>query len=142
ARGSLVRTQVADSLSPIAYGYPQDGDIPAYFSQSPVFSVNSTVGGYRTSDWQKDLAWETEVPRTVLSFAKSNLNMSGMLQNPGELHGAPAVLDVPVGDGHVILFATRPVRRWNTHGNHALVWNVLLNWNDLRVGWPERKKED
>jgi len=142
ARGSLVRTQVADSLSPIAYGYPHDGDIPAYFSQSPVFSVNSNVGGYRTPDWQKDLAWETEVPRTVLSFAKSNLNMSGMLQNPGELQGAPAVLDVPVGDGHVILFATRPVRRWNTHGNHALVWNVLLNWNDLRVGWPERKKED
>jgi len=146
ARGSLVRTQVADSTSPIVYGYEDlsEGDstwadIPSYFSQSPVFAVNKNVGSYRTSDSTKDAVFEAEVPRTVVSFAKKDLNMSGMLQNPGELQGAAAVLDVPVGDGHVILFATRPIRRWNTYGNHALVWNVLMNWNDLRTGWPERE---
>lgn len=163
ARGFLARTQVADSTSPIIYGYdllakgdsskdakatktskaPASNttfiDIPGYFSQSPVFSVNTNVGGYSTPDWLKDATFSAEVPRTVVSFAKKDLNMSGMLQNPGELEGTPAILDVPVGDGHVILFATRPVRRWNTHGNHALVWNVLMNWNDLRTGWPKRK---
>ena len=36
ARGSIVRTVVADSLSPITYGYK--GDIPTYFSAGPVFS--------------------------------------------------------------------------------------------------------
>jgi len=163
ARGFLARTQVADSTSPIIYGYDSvkkgassDGskttktsavpagsttfnDIPAYFSQTPVFSVNTNVGGYATPDWLKDATFTAEVPRTIVTFAKKDLNMSGMLQNPDELQGAPAVLDVPVGDGHVILFATRPIRRWKTQGNHALVWNVLLNWNDLRTGWPERK---
>ncbi len=147
ARGFLARTQVADSLSPIIYGYEDLSadstwaDIPAYFSQAPVFSVNKTAGNYRTSDKMKDAIFAAEVPRVVVSFAKKDLNMSGMLQKPEELQGAAAVLDVPVGDGHVILFATRPIRRWNTHGNHALVWNVLLNWNDLRTGWPERSND-
>ena len=68
--------------------------------------------------------------------------MSGMLTGEGALSGTPAVLDVPVGEGHVVLFATRPVRRWNTHGNHALVFNAMMHWNDLRTGWPERPSED
>jgi zinc carboxypeptidase len=140
ARGSIVRTAVADSTSPITYGF--DGTVPAYFSAGPVFSVNSGLGDSRTPDWYKDAAWEAEVPRTVLSFAKKDLRMSGMLTGESELTGTPAVVDVPVGEGHVVLFAIRPVRRWNTQGNHALVFNAMMHWNDLRTGWPERPGPD
>lgn len=139
ARGSLVRTTVDDS-SPITYGYT--GDIPMYFSAGPVFSINKSLGDARTPDWYKDEAWMAEVPRTVVSFAKEDIKMTGMLEGEGELTGTPAVVDVPVGEGHVVLFAGRPVRRWNTHGNHALVLNTILHWNDLRTGWPERPAPD
>jgi hypothetical protein len=47
-----------------------------------------------------------------------------------------------VGDGHVVLFANRPFRRWSTQGSHALVFNTMLHWNDLRTGWPDRPDED
>ncbi|MBO6576884.1 MAG: hypothetical protein JJ896_16060 [Rhodothermales bacterium] len=140
ARGSLVRTTVEDAASPITYGYT--GDIPMYFSAGPVFSVNTSMGDARTPDWYKDAAWSAEVPRTVVSFAKRDLRMSGMLTGESELQGTPAVVNVPVGLGHVVLFAGRPVRRWNTHGNHALVFNTILHWNDLRTGWPERPGDD
>jgi len=140
ARGAVVRTEVTDAKSPITYGYTED--VPVYFSQAPVFQVNKNVGGFSTPDWYKDEVWTKEVPRVVLSFAKKDLWMSGMLQNDGELAGTPAVLDVPVGEGHVVLFANRPVRRWNTQGNHALVFNTILHWNDLRAGWPERPSEE
>lgn len=139
-RGSVLRAVQADSLSPILYGYGDE--LPVYFNQSPVLQVSKNVGSYRDPDWYKDEVWEKEIPRTVLSFAKSNLLMSGMASGESELHGAPAVVDVPVGDGHVVLFAIRPFRRWNTQGSHALVFNTMLHWNDLRTGWPERPSDD
>ena len=65
-----------------------------------------------------------------------------MAKGESEMAGTPAVVDVPVGEGHVVLFANRPFRRWSTHGSHALVFNTMLHWNDLRTGWPERPDED
>ncbi|MFQ5568612.1 MAG: M14 family zinc carboxypeptidase [Rhodothermales bacterium] len=139
-RGSVLRAEVADKKSPIVYGYADT--LGVYFSQSPVFQINKNVGSYRTPDWYKDEAWKQEVPRVVLKFAKKGLLMSGMLKGGNELGGKPAVVDVPVGEGHVVLFANRPFRRWSTQGSHALVFNTMLHWNDLRTGWPERPAED
>ena len=70
-------------------------------------------------EWQKDEIWEKEMPRVVLNFAKKNILMSGMLEGEKELAGAPVIVDVPVGKGHVVLFANRPFWRWQTRGSHA-----------------------
>lgn len=139
-RGSVLRAEVTDDKSPITYGYADT--LGVYFSSAPVFEVNKNVGNYRTPDWFKDEVWMKEVPRPVLSFAKKNLLMSGMAKGEGEMTGTPAVVDVPVGEGHVVLFANRPFWRWETRGSHALVFNTMLHWNDLRTGWPERPSED
>ena len=139
-RGSVLRAEVADTTSPIIYGYPDT--LAVYFSQTPVFQINKNVGSYRTPDWYKDEVWASEVPRVVLKFAKKGLLMSGMAKGENEMAGSPAVVDVPVGAGHVVLFANRPFRRWSTHGSHTLVFNTMLHWNDLRTGWPERPPED
>ena len=53
-----------------------------------------------------------------------------------ELAGRPAVLDAPVGQGHVVFLAIRPFWRWETQGSFALAFNAILNWNDLEVAWP------
>jgi hypothetical protein len=64
---------------------------------------------------------EDRLPRTVLKFAKKDdLWISGMLDKGEELAERPAVLDCPVGKGHVVLFANNPMWRWQTHGSHAL----------------------
>jgi len=140
ARGSVLKTGVTDAESPIVYGY--SGDVAVHFSQSPVFDVDKSVGGFATPDWAKDATWKDEVPRPVLSFAKKDILMSGMLRGGGELAGKPAVVDVPVGEGHVVMFAIHPFWRWETHGSHALVFNTMLHWNHLRAGWPARPAED
>ena len=93
-------------------------------------------------DWLKDAYWENEVPRVVFKFAEGDVLMSGMLRGEREIAGTPAVIDAPVGAGHVVLFANRPFRRWQTRGNHALVFNAMLHWNDLRAGWPSRPGEE
>ena len=56
--------------------------------------------------------------RVVLRFVadEKNLLVSGMLAGGSELANAPAVIDVPVGKGHVVMFANNPMWRHQTQG--------------------------
>lgn len=74
-------------------------------------------------------------PRVVLRFAdEKTLFVSGMLAGGSELAGKPAVLDVPVGKGHVVMFANNPMWRHQTHGSFSLLFNAALNFDHLNVG--------
>jgi len=75
-------------------------------------------------------------PRIVLRFAsdEKNLLISGMLAGGSELANAPAVIDVPVGQGHVVMFANNPMWRHQTQGNFFLIFNAALNYDHLGVG--------
>jgi hypothetical protein len=77
-----------------------------------------------------------ERPRVVLRFAseEKNLLVSGMLAGGSELANAPAVVDVPVGRGHVLLFATNPMWRHQTQGAFFLLFNAALNYDSLGAG--------
>ena len=60
-------------------------------------------------------------PRVIMRFSdEKNLWISGMLAGGSELAGAPAVVDVPSGRGHIVLFANNPMWRQETQGQlHA-----------------------
>jgi hypothetical protein len=182
-RGSIVRANVEDAKSPIAYGY--DDSLGVYFNQAPVFKVSlSGQGGFfgggaddtarpsgRGSATDPDIPqgriWtapeppptrtpaEKELyvdplirmfysselpptslyPRVVLRFAdEKNLWISGMLAGASELAGAPAVIDVPLGRGHIVLFANNPMWRQETQGSFMLVLNAALNFDHLDAG--------
>lgn len=73
-------------------------------------------------------------PRVVVRFAdEHNLWVSGMLAGGNELAEAPAVVDVPVGRGHVVLFANNPMWRQETEGSFMLVMNAAMNYDHLGV---------
>ena len=78
-------------------------------------------------------------PRVVLRFAsdEKNLLVSGMLAGGSELANRPAVIDVPVGRGHVVMFATNPMWRHQTQGEFFLLFNAALNFDNLSVGRSE-----
>jgi len=63
--------------------------------------------------------------------------LSGTLANGEGLAGRPQVVDVPVGDGHVVMFSIRPFWRWQTQGTFPIGFNAILNWNDLDAGRPD-----
>jgi hypothetical protein len=74
-------------------------------------------------------------PRIILRFAdEKDLLVSGMLAGGSELAGKPAVLDVPVGKGHVVMFANNPMWRHETHGSFSMLFNAALNFDHLQVG--------
>ena len=78
-------------------------------------------------------------PRVVLRFVsdEKNLLISGMLAGANELANRPAIVDVPVGRGHVVMFATNPMWRHQTQGEFFLLFNAALNYDNLNVGRSE-----
>ena len=81
-------------------------------------------------------------PRVVLRFAsdEKNLLISGMLAGGNELANRPAIVDVPVGRGHVVMFATNPMWRHQTQGEFFLLFNAALNFDNLSVGRSEQPR--
>jgi hypothetical protein len=74
-------------------------------------------------------------PRVVLRFAaEKDLLLSGMITGGNEIAEKPAVVDVPHGKGHVVLFANNPMWRGETMGSYFLVFNALLNFDHLDAG--------
>jgi hypothetical protein len=140
ASGGIYRAVMKDARSPIAYGYADT--LAVYFNQSPLFQVDTSTDVPEDQDPDLTAQQGRARPRVVLSFnpKRDSLRLSGLLVNGEELAGRPAVLDAPVGQGHVVLFAIRPFWRWETQGSFALVFNTILNWNDLGVAWPTLPK--
>ena len=60
--------------------------------------------------------------------------LSGLMRGADEIRERPFAVDVPggyTGKGRVILFANNPIYRWQNHGEFNMVFNSLLNWNDM-----------
>ncbi len=111
--GSLVKGVVTEPRSPLTYGY--DATMPLHHRFGPYLRVDSDLEG-----------------DVVLKYAKANdLFLSGLVLNPGGLAGQPALLNVPAGRGHYVLFAFNPMQRFQNFGDFAFVWNAIMNWNDL-----------
>jgi hypothetical protein len=74
-------------------------------------------------------------PRTVLRYGDSKeLLVSGLLEGAGEIAEHPAVVDVPVEKGHVVLFSNNPIWRGETLASYFLVFNAMLNFDHLDAG--------
>ena len=73
--------------------------------------------------------------RVIVRFDTADkLLISGMLEGGEELAGKPAVVDVPVGKGHVVFFAVNPMWRQQTFGSFGLLFNAALNYRSLDTG--------
>jgi hypothetical protein len=72
-------------------------------------------------------------PRVIMQFPANadDMLLSGTLAGGEALANRAQVVDAPVGQGHIVMFAIRPFWRWQTQGTFFLGFNAILNWNDL-----------
>ena len=107
--------------APAAAERPQVDEAAALRGMAAAFGVNLDTGGR---------------PRVVLSFPTNpnDMLLSGSLTNGQYLSNRAGVVDVPLGKGHVVMFAIRPFWRWQTQGTFSLGFNAIMNWNDLDAG--------
>jgi hypothetical protein len=74
-------------------------------------------------------------PRVILRYADTrDLLVSGLVENGGEIAQHAAVVDVPLDKGHVVVFSNNPIWRGETQGSYFLVFNALLNFDQLDAG--------
>jgi hypothetical protein len=73
-------------------------------------------------------------PRVVLRFADQRELLASGLLDGNDVAQRPAVVDVPLAKGHVVLFANNPMYRGETIGSYFLVFNALLNFDRLDAG--------
>ena len=141
ARGAVFRAEKVESASPILYGYDANQHFPVYFNQTPLLQIQTGGfgqggggGGASEGTDPSILAAQARArPRVIIRFLDraDSLGISGMLNNPEDLRGRPAVVDARLGNGHVVMFAIRPFWRYQTQGSWALALNAIANWNNL-----------
>jgi hypothetical protein len=79
-----------------------------------------------------------DTPTVLVRFQGGEAGvLSGLLRGADQLRNRPAVVDSPVGKGRVILFANNPIYRWQTFGEHGMVFNALLFHNDIPAAAPK-----
>ncbi len=127
----------------VIQGMPQPSPAP---SRSPARPGEDQITDEQRAQLGAFYTPPSQRPRVVLRFAadEKNLLVSGMLAGGSELANAPAVIDVPVGRGHVIMFANNPMWRHQTQGSFFLIFNAALHFDSLnteRAVPPARPRE-
>jgi hypothetical protein len=130
-----------DTNRPTGRGTPDDPDVPqgrlgVEIPQDP-----------RVDPWQATPVTDEQLrnginiippaqrPRVILRYADSrDLLVSGLVENGTEIAQHPAVVDVPFDKGHVVVFSNNPIWRGETAGSYFLVFNALLNYDQLGAG--------
>lgn len=115
APGPIVETEVLEPTHPIFYGYSEK-KLPVRYANGPILRV--------PTEYKK--AW---VLAQFIGAEQSIL--SGLMKGAAETKGRPAILNVPVAKGRVVMFATNPCYRWQNFGEFRMLFNTILNFNHL-----------
>ncbi len=133
--GSELRVRFRRPDHPLAYGYPETTSV--FRAGEPVYAVRRVDEGRIVLQWGTKIPKEDEEPPAEdkkeddKKEKEPPLVVSGGIKGGDELVGKPAVLDVEVGSGRVITFDFDPIHRFQTESDFRLVWNAILNWNDM-----------
>ena len=120
--GSILRVNVNPN-HPVAYGMDREAAI--WFEQSPVFAP--TFDTMNAADVE-----------TVAAYPNGNPLMSGWLLGDGLLQGRSALVDAPLGEGHVVMFGFRPQYRGQSYGTFKMLFNSLFYFGaETRIRGPE-----
>jgi hypothetical protein len=113
----LINAEIVRPEHPVFYGYP-DRIMPLKYLGGPLMSVGQPDQG------------------TVLArYPGGDANvLSGLMRGADEIAGRPFAIDVAggySGKGRVVLFSNNPIDRWQNQAEFNMVFNAMLNWNDL-----------
>jgi len=113
----LVQGEVVKTDHPVFYGY-QNKQIPIKY-----------VGG---TPFRVGLADDANVLGRYVGGDASVL--SGLMVGADSLRNRPFAVDIPEaykGKGRVVMFSNNPIYRWQNHGEFNMIFNSVINWNDV-----------
>ena len=133
APGPYVQSEILLPNHPVMYGYNQK-TLPIRFNGGPLLQAGPPQG------FEQFAGSSPDRPQVIARFTGgADGVLSGLMRNPDQIRNRPMVVDAPAGKGRVILYANNPIYRWQTFGEHAMVFNALMFWNDMGSGGPTQK---
>ncbi len=125
APGPYVNSEILLPAHPLMFGYPQK-TLPVRYAGGPLLQAGPPAG------FEQFAGSSPDRPQVIARFTGGDAGvLSGLMRNPDQTRNRPMIVDAPSGKGRVILFANNPIYRWQTFGEHGMVFNGLLFWNDL-----------
>ena len=111
APGPIVNADVLRPAHPIFYGYTEK-TMPVRWANGPLLTLPRL----------------DRAQQVLMQFPGGDNNvLSGLMKGAAEIRNRPAIADVPVGKGRVILFATNPCYRWQNFGEFRMLFNAIVN---------------
>jgi hypothetical protein len=129
--GAHVRVSFARPDHPIAYGYSPSSYV--FRSNFALYSVPRRW--LRMGYCETCLDGPIDARHVVLQWGDPNNSepflVSGQVWGESNLIGRPAILDMPVGSGHVVAFNFNPLYRDLNRGDQRMLWNAIINWQAI-----------
>ena len=139
--GAHVRVTFDRTDHPIAYGYPAHTYV---FRQNfPLYDVPRRW--LRMAYCTTCLDGPEDRSGMVMEWGDTDgkpFVESGQAWGEENLIGRPAILDMPVGKGHVVSFNFNPMHRDLNRGDQRLLWNAILNWQAIVAGEPHSARAE
>jgi hypothetical protein len=134
--GAHVRVTFDRANHPIAYGYP----VHTYVFRQNFPLYNIPRRWLRMAYCTTCLDGPEDRRGVVMEWGDTDgkpFVESGQAWGEENLIGRPAILDMPVGKGHVVCFNFNPMHRDLNRGDQRLLWNAILNWQAIIAGQPK-----
>jgi Zinc carboxypeptidase len=132
APGAIVAAEIVQPTNPIFFGYDAP-NLPVRWADGPLLQLpdpNSPLAAF--------IGTTQDRATTLLRFPGGDANvLSGLMRGSDQIRNRPALVDAPVGTGHALLYVINPIYRWQNFGEHMLVFNALMFYNDLPAGTGE-----
>ncbi len=115
APGPIVQAEILRPRDPIFYGYTEK-TIPVRWANGPLLTVPE----------------QDREQQMLMRFPGGDAGvLSGLMRGANEIRDRAAILDVPVGKGRVMMFSTNPCYRWQNFGEFNMLFNAVMNYNDM-----------
>jgi hypothetical protein len=125
APGPYVQTEILRPEHPVVFGYA-DKLLPVRWADGPLLQAGANP------EFAAFVGSTPNPPSVVARFQGGEAGvLSGLLRGADQLRNRPMIVDAPSGKGRVLLFANNPIYRWQTFGEHGMVFNALLFYNDF-----------
>jgi zinc carboxypeptidase len=132
APGPYVTSEILLPNHPLMYGYTQK-TLPVRYAGGPLLQAGVPA------EFAALAGTSPERPQIIARFTGGDAGvLSGLMRGADQTRNRPMIVDAPSGKGRVILFANNPIYRWQTFGEHAMVFNGLLFWNDIPAPAPAK----
>jgi hypothetical protein len=128
APGPIIDAEILKPEHPIFYGYDKKM-VPVRYAGGPLLSVQTGVNPFDPPPGPPP------TPQSVLMRYPGGDDhvLSGLMRGAAEIRNRAAIVDEPSGQGRVILFAGNPCYRWQNFGEFNMLFNAVLNFNDIKT---------